>query len=252
MSSDDTVDGPREITEESLDSQTDTEKKYPNVKVEIRIEGGIQYYSVARAQPPGIFSEEMSLKCARMILKPLANMMRRLSGLNGMLKLIQRDSVGIEIGAHYGDSSVWFLAQGLSQLHIVDPYVNETVGDKWTGPGVDAKLIENRMNLMLDRTSGLPVTHHRMKSDEFFEKNPDLRADWVYVDGDHNYGQVLRDAENSWKSIGVGGFLFFDDLHDPNWGDDIERAVDEFLDKHEGEYYILHSSSDPFIIRRDK
>lgn len=51
-----------------------------------------------------------------------------------------------------------------------------------------------------------------MNSDQFFEKNAKY-FDIVFIDGDHNYDQVIKDIRNSKKFLKKGGAIV---LHDSN------------------------------------
>ncbi len=57
-------------------------------------------------------------------------------------------------------------------------------------------------------------TKYVMTSDEFFEKISDDKIyDIIFIDGLHEYQQVLRDIKNSLKHLSIGGAIV---LHDCN------------------------------------
>jgi len=58
---------------------------------------------------------------------------------------------------------------------------------------------------------------HRMMSDSFFEANPNINFDVVFIDGLHEYQQVRKDAINSLNSLNDGGWIAFHDFLPSNW-----------------------------------
>ena len=60
---------------------------------------------------------------------------------------------------------------------------------------------------------------------------PDAHFDWIYVDADHSYAGVMRDARASMPKLKPGGYLVFNDFAhiDPLLGRyGVHRAVVEF------------------------
>jgi predicted O-methyltransferase YrrM len=55
----------------------------------------------------------------------------------------------------------------------------------------------------------------RLRSDEVLPFLPAGRAGFVFVDGDHSYGQTLRDLENGYRLLGPGGILAVHDIFSP-------------------------------------
>lgn len=145
----------------------------------------------------------------------------------------------LQIGAWVGDVSVWLGEEVLtgegSMLHDVDPWGlfpgMYRAMDAWE------RLHQN----YLERTDGMPVTTHRTTSDIFFAHNPDLRFDFIYMDGDHTKGQTDRDLVNSWNSLKPGGVMGIDDYR---WagnppGDNPRDSIDPFLRTYQGQYADL-------------
>ena len=186
---------------------------------------------------------------AENVISITAKTIQRVCGVNLMLSKIQEGSVGIEIGCHVGDTSVLFAARNPSSLMLVDPYVNQTKGDTWTGPDTPLEDVEQRMDIMLHRMSNTECNwmHFRTTSCDFFSKF-DGEIDWCYVDGNHNYEFAFNDVRNSWDRLKSGGLIFVDDCHDGMWGKIVTTAVYDAL---VGEDYIIeHKDSDPMIVRK--
>ena len=56
--------------------------------------------------------------------------------------------------------------------------------------------------------------NYTMTSDKFFETIPETRMyDIIFVDGDHEKGQVLRDVENSLKHLNPNGVILCHDIN---------------------------------------
>ncbi len=53
---------------------------------------------------------------------------------------------------------------------------------------------------------------HVMTAVEFIEKNPRLKFDYVFFDGDHTYRGVKRDLRKIWPKINNGGLAIFHDV----------------------------------------
>ncbi len=75
------------------------------------------------------------------------------------------------------------------------------------------------------------VTVHNGLTHTTLATFPDNHFDWIYVDADHAYAGVLRDARASVAKLKPGGFLVFNDFAhiDPQLGRyGVHRAVVEF------------------------
>lgn len=75
------------------------------------------------------------------------------------------------------------------------------------------------------------VRIHRGFSHEVLAAFPDAHFDWIYIDADHSYEGVRRDAAVAATKVRPGGFLVFNDFAhaDPYLGAyGVHRAVVEF------------------------
>ena len=71
---------------------------------------------------------------------------------------------------------------------------------------------------------------------------PDATFDWIYVDADHSYEGVLRDARVSAAKLKPGGILVFNDFAhiDPGLGRyGVHRAVTDFMLESEWPMHLL-------------
>jgi Methyltransferase domain len=75
------------------------------------------------------------------------------------------------------------------------------------------------------------VVMHLGNSSEVLARFPDAHFDWIYIDADHSYHGVTRDAHAAASKLKPGGFLVFNDFAhmDPDLGAyGVHRAVVDF------------------------
>ena len=138
-----------------------------------------------------------------------------------------KNPVGIEIGTADGHTTD-FLLRNLSDLQLfgIDPY---TVYQDWDKVYKNNK---NEQEKFLMRVSPYmnekKYTHLLMTSDQAIDKFTDDSIDFVFIDGLHTYDQVLKDCENYYSKLKVGGLFSGHDYHTIN---DVKKAVDEFATK---------------------
>lgn len=75
------------------------------------------------------------------------------------------------------------------------------------------------------------VVLHEGRSEAVLAGLPDSHFDWIYVDGDHSYDGVTRDAHAAATKVKPGGYLVFNDFAhiDPFLGTyGVHRAVVDF------------------------
>lgn len=119
-------------------------------------------------------------------------------------------------------------------LHLIDPWAFAPEYPKrWYG-GEEARsqadmdaifaAVESRFR---DRPQ---VLLHRMTSLAASRQFHDRYLDWVYLDGDHSYEEVLSDLRSWWPKIKTGGCVAGDDYQ---WKDErgqssVKAAVEQF------------------------
>lgn len=94
----------------------------------------------------------------------------------------------------------------------------------------------------------------KMTSEEFIAKTrdgvdwqyKDIRAEFVYLDGDHAYEAVCRDLELWWPVVTDIGILAGHDFHDSQPG--VVKAVTEFAVKHGCVVYLTHDTPNSWYI----
>lgn len=146
----------------------------------------------------------------------------------------------LQIGVYTGDASIWLLDNILT-----NPTSTLTDIDTWQGSDEDEhKLInfddvyQTYLLRIGERNNVLTI---KSKS-EYALPNLKHSYDFIYIDGDHTAKAVTDDSTAAWKLLKPNGILAFDDYM---WGQDMplhltpRPAIDEFLDKYNGEYKLL-------------
>jgi SAM-dependent methyltransferase len=132
-----------------------------------------------------------------------------------LIDRLPKGGVVAELGTYKGDFAREILARTApQQLHLID--IDFTGTDR----------------LVLDDPR---VTQHHGLTHQTIATFPDAHFDWIYVDADHSYAGVARDAAASAAKLKPGGYLIFNDFAhiDPFVGRyGVHRAVIEFAIAH--------------------
>ena len=156
----------------------------------------------------------------------------------------------LEIGCFEGRTTRWML----------DTYPNVCVAviDTFEG-GADQKdldtsnLREKFMHNIHPHSSRVKVFQYR--SDQILREMADdgSECEFIYVDGSHEYADVLNDARLSFEICAHGGLICFDDYGwevDPVVENRPKRAIDEFLASHAQELEVLHKQYQVWVRKR--
>jgi cephalosporin hydroxylase len=147
------------------------------------------------------------------------------------LKYIKEDDVCAEIGVWHGDFSKQILEIGKpSELHLIDPWETQDFRDRWYS--VNQKTMDKIFNKVINTfSSESKVVIHRNYSRKVdFSEN---YFDWIYIDANHSYKEVLKDLHYYLPLVKSGGFICGDDYgwKDKYCSDGPKRAVDEFTEE---------------------
>ena len=128
-----------------------------------------------------------------------------------MLDFLPREAIVAELGTYKGDFARHILSKtNPKELHLID-------------------LDYSKFN---DAHLSVPSVHrHRGLVHEVISTFEDEYFDWVYVDADHSFEGVSRDARASADKVKPGGFMVFNDFAhiDPSLGRyGVHRAVVDF------------------------
>jgi hypothetical protein len=148
---------------------------------------------------------------SRFVPAELLDNCRMCASRNDLVKQLPRHSRVAEVGTYRGDFARHILANcEPAELHLID--LDFSLADA-------AVLQDGRVKV------------HVGQSHEVLSGFPNAYFDWVYIDADHSYSGVARDAHAAASKIRPGGFLVFNDFAhmDPYLGAyGVHRAVVDF------------------------
>lgn len=148
----------------------------------------------------------------------------------------------LEIGSYEGQSSAWVMKNILPDTTcmatVIEPFFIE---------GTKQRFYKN-----MDSQKLLPRLHvFEEPSESALKKLKPANFDLIYVDGDHTYEAVLKDALQSWPLLKIGGIMVFDDYYWMKWllSDDQrpEHAIDHFISMMGGQLEVIHRGLQVFV-----
>lgn len=156
------------------------------------------------------------------------NELKRLVTEHGLIDGSER--AVLIIGGYEGYSTNWFsnllLEHPDSQLHVVSQFrsTTEQKDGEWSQRDLEQIFRFNtyfswyyyKLNLIPVEKDSLLLAASIL--------DPDIRFDLIYVDGNHEFKEVLYDAVVSWNLLKPNGLLIFDDMKNNS----VSKAVDIF------------------------
>ena len=164
------------------------------------------------------------------------------------LELINEGDICCEVGVWKGETSEKILLKNPTVLHLIDPWASTDRPNRMYHidqaemddiyESVQAKF-EDRENVII----------HRKPSDQVsFAKD---YFDWVYIDGQHRYNEVMFDLKRFYSSVKNGGWITGDDL---SWKDHddkgITQAVKDFCARFNQEYQVIDGNRFAINLRK--
>lgn len=163
-------------------------------------------------------------------------------------------SRGVEIGVWKGEYSK-VIADRISPtaLYLCDPWLfTPQHPDRWYG-GTQATSQQDMDNIygnVVDMFADNPNVHViRDVGANLLNYIQAGTLDWTYIDGDHSYEAVLQDLIISYELVKPEGFITGDDFDN---GNDIHKAVEEFVNKYTDQIESAIVQSRQFIIKLNK
>lgn len=121
------------------------------------------------------------------------------------------------------DSKIYCVDTWLGSLEFLDDNKDErNLMYKNGYPQIYYQFLSNVVHKKLENII-IPFPQTSDISFRFF-KEKNITADLIYIDGSHNYEDVLRDLNNYYTLLNYDGIIFGDDY---NWSD-VNKAVNEF------------------------
>lgn len=147
----------------------------------------------------------------------------------GLINLIQslgkEKLIGLEIGCSLGHTTTHLLYSFSNlKLYGIDPYIEYT---DWNGNYLSSEHHIENLEIFNRNISPFENRHilYREKSDDVVEKFEDEFLDFIFIDGLHEYDQVLKDCRNYYSKVKSGGIF---SGHDYTVIPGVNRAVIEF------------------------
>jgi FkbM family methyltransferase len=97
-------------------------------------------------------------------------------------------------------------------------------------------MFKQQYQRFLRNTKGLPIEIRKGKSEIILPQLHQLRAGFVYVDGDHRKMPVYSDCSWAFALTRIGGYILIDDYD--FWSQDTKDGVDLFLNEFSGAYEV--------------
>jgi predicted O-methyltransferase YrrM len=145
------------------------------------------------------------------------------NGIDGLKKLISHlpDNItGIEIGCYAGESTEIFASSGkFKKLYCVDFWKDGFYSDRGT---TGAEFIFDKI------AEEYPcIEKIKANSNEIKELFKGKKIDFIYIDGDHEYNQVVRDIKNSLEILSGSGIIAGHDFVPEFPG--VQKAIKEII-----------------------
>ena len=126
---------------------------------------------------------------------------------------------------------------------------------KYLEIGVDDNDVFNSIPLSMDDKYGVDPKkggNFKMTSDDFFEKNPQIKFDVIFIDGLHEYEQCQKDCLNSIRQLNDDGIILFHDflprsIYEENiprkqssWTGDVWKVAVELANSKNAQFKIIN------------
>jgi hypothetical protein len=166
---------------------------------------------------------------------------------NRILNCVPKGGVCVEIGVWRGTFSRQIL-DIVNPLHLalVDPW--EHFGDSDKSDAFAGRTQKQRFEDIYNEVcqqfknevSNGQVTIMRELSGSAIKQFEDETIDFAYIDGDHSYEGVCADLAALFPKMKADGIIAFDDYHRFGWwGDDVLRAIHEFIGRYPTQCRVL-------------
>ena len=157
-----------------------------------------------------------------------------------------KEIIAVEIGTHKGYNAKSILKElNVMKLYLIDPY--EEYSDYTNSePNADQQLLSNAERIAIKKLKKFKhkIIWLKKYSDDAVDDVVD-NIDFVYIDGNHEYEYVIKDMENYYKKLNVGGILAG---HDITSFPGVSKALFKFCNKYKLEPHITRT--DWWIVKK--
>jgi hypothetical protein len=155
-------------------------------------------------------------------------------GLVMVYRTLGKDIVGVEVGVCRGENIKQLIeaCPNIRMLYGIDPwktYDRAPAGKQrrdWVPQSECEAWRERAHELLKANIEDGTVKLIRMRSVEAVDKFPDLSLDFVFIDGNHAYAEVVKDLAAWWPKVRPGGVLSGHDFRPKDV--EVRQAVYEF------------------------
>eukprot|EP00122_Pirum_gemmata_P012927 Pgem_evm12s12025 len=168
-------------------------------------------------------------------------------------KFLKSNMKILEIGAHEGRSTIFFLQSTVNMVYSIDPYDDSDL----TSPVDKNTFTTFKANIQLTGQSH----RHQLYKNYSHQILPELLLkqktyDYILIDGSHIPHHILLDAVFCFHLLNPGGYLFFDDYLGGN-KDDVANSkpkfgIDKFLDLYKDQLVIVYQQYHLVVMKTDK
>ncbi len=151
----------------------------------------------------------------------------------------------LEIGTYEGRSALWLLENILT-----DETSKVVCIDSYPGP---LRQIEDTFRKNIKRGGFEKRVNLYVAPSQTVVSGLNENFDLIYIDGHHEGEQITIDAEACWSCLKPGGILIFDDYKWPIehvQGESPEKAIDDFISRHNLELEVLHKDYQVFVQKK--
>lgn len=154
----------------------------------------------------------------------------------------------MEIGCRTGVSICELLSSmpNLDGKRVVlfDRFLGETLNDT-DNRNIDKEMVKNNLmylNLPADMVEFI-VGHSLRTIADYRKKNPDIKFDYILVDGAHDYATEKIDMDNSAEMLAPGGVMLMDDIAETGGepGRELPDLWDEFKSEHRDKFLFAEN-----------
>ena len=134
-------------------------------------------------------------------------------GLVDVIKNLQGDLIGVEVGVCNGVTSELYVQQipNLKKLYAVDNFPSFV---DWDGTRVTEERQVETMRRCKERLAKYSNIEFVYKTSvEFGESLEDDSIDFVFIDGDHSFNATLKDIQIYWPKVKKGGIFAGHDIN---------------------------------------
>lgn len=160
-----------------------------------------------------------------------------------VLDLITNDSICVEIGVWKGDFSQRILNKNPKKLILIDPWITQDYEGRFYF------IEQHKMDIIYQNVCNKFNNNNRVKivRSKSNEVALELKIDWIYIDGNHSYENVLEDLRHYYGKMNNISYMCGDDF---GWTDKYcnrgpSRAVKDFCQEMNLEYKVF---GDQFVI----